>query len=182
MREDGSLYFLPAACLDEFAQPWSMQASKDRFRRDIRDPNVLAEAWTTYRSCLQNNALHELGHVAGFAHEQYRQDDPTTRALCTKIIEARGLADDLASVPAESRGDLALGTFDRESIMSYCRLDKRPTLTAEDVRMTNVAYGARRDDTGGNDTDDSNDDGDGPDGLSIGGGTGGKGGEGGDAY
>src|SRR5262249_46468453 len=58
-------WWLPQACLTEFRAPIS----------HISDAAVLAGFMATYQSCLQFNILHELGHVAGLAHEQYRRDD-----------------------------------------------------------------------------------------------------------
>lgn len=43
-------------------------------------------------------------------------------------------------VPSEFRGDLPLGPFDGESIMSYCRQDRSPTVSPSDVAMTRLAY------------------------------------------
>jgi hypothetical protein len=138
-RADGSMFWLPGACLDELRQTWTT-GSDPAFRRDIFDATTLGTAVGIIKGCLQNNVLHELGHAAGFAHEQYRSDDPASRDACVEIVHARGTTDDIANVPLENRGDRPLGTFDLESIMSYCRTDKAPTLTAEDIGMTRLAY------------------------------------------
>ncbi len=162
-RKDGSLYWLPGACLEELKSPWWTAAvSKEPMhRQNIQDPNVLANAQAIMKSCLQYNALHELGHVAAFAHEQYRDDDAKAQAECLKISEQRGFTDDLASVSPDARGDRPLGPFDTESIMSYCRTDNSPTLTEQDVEMTRAVYsGSSNDGEDGEDGKDGRGDGD----------------------
>jgi hypothetical protein len=119
--------WVPAACSDEV---------KAFTPAMVGDPALLAGFMKTFRSCLQNNVLHELGHVAGFAHEQYRSDLPLT---CKNQLTAAQT--DLANIDPESLGDTPLGPFEAESIMSYCRTDKRAALTAEDIAMTKVVYG-----------------------------------------
>lgn len=130
-------WWLPQFCMDELKEPWTADQPNTSFRFDIRRPDVVAAFSRIYDNCLQGNAIHELGHAAGFGHEQYREDDPHARAACKSIIEARGIGDDFVGTFA---GAAPLGPFDFESIMSYCRRDKRATLTASDVIMANVAY------------------------------------------
>lgn len=148
-------FWIPAACSEEVKA----------FTPDkVGDPALLDGFMKTFRSCLQNNVLHELGHVAGFAHEQYRSDLPLT---CKNRLPAAET--DLANIDPESLGDTPLGPFEAESIMSYCRTDKRAELTAEDVAMTKAVYGgdAWDGDTGGGVNDTGGVDGkDGKDGAS----------------
>jgi hypothetical protein len=173
-RADGSMFWIPQACLDELRNTWTT-GSDPAFRRDIFDPMVLGAAQDIIKGCVQNNVLHELGHVAGFAHEQYRTDDPASRDACLQRIRAQGTVDDIANVPLDKRGDRFLGTFDLESIMSYCRTDKTPTLTAEDIAMTQLVYaGSDNGANGANGADGA----DGADGLGLFG-IGGHGGRGG---
>ncbi len=136
----GLSYWIPAACLDDFREPWWSGASNLAHQRDITDPAVYEDALRIYTRCLQTNTAHEFGHVAGFAHEQYRGDDPAAQAACVAYEKQNGLADDLANLDPAFKGDTALGVFDFESIMSYCRRDVGPRLTHEDVAMTRRIY------------------------------------------
>lgn len=125
-------WWLPQACLTEFARPVA----------DIFDDAVLADFMATYQNCLQFNVLHELGHVAGLAHEQYRRDDAAAEDACYAYERSIGINDIRPTdVGARYRGTLALGPFDPESIMSYCRRDPSPTLSPKDVELLPVLYG-----------------------------------------
>jgi hypothetical protein len=90
----------------------------------------LASIQTVYKDCLQNVSNHEFGHLAGFSHEQNRKD-----------VSAACAAQYKAAVPDDpSDEDSPLGTFEEDSIMSYCRVTLPGTLTNEDVTQTNAFY------------------------------------------
>jgi len=125
-------WWLPQACLTTLGAPWN----------DIFDDTVLAQFLAIYESCLQFNVLHEFGHAAGLAHEQYRRDDGPADKACYAYEASLGLSDIRPTdVGARYRGTLALGPFDSESIMSYCRTDPSPTLSPKDVELLPVLYG-----------------------------------------
>jgi hypothetical protein len=141
VEEDIPYWFLPSACVDEFLYPWTQNNTLTEYPLDIEDPGVRADFDALYRECAQYLVLHELGHVAGFAHEHFREDDPRVDA-CRDAITDRGFAMDWIDPAPRYEGDRALGVFDPESIMSYCRTDESATLSETDVAATNEAYGA----------------------------------------
>lgn len=148
---------------------------------DLSDPTVLAEAESIIERCVSNNVLHELGHLAGFAHEQYRADGAETQRACLDRIVAAGLesVDDLQNIPKSALGNAPLGPFDPESIMSYCRTDKSATLSALDVEMVARAYGGKGKAVKPPSSGGGIRGADGADGIGTSGGIGGKGGKGG---
>ncbi|HVH44847.1 MAG TPA: hypothetical protein VM925_20985 [Labilithrix sp.] len=125
--------FVPALCLPEA-------------RAATQDPSFANEKLfvAEWKRCFQLNALHEFGHVAGFAHEWYRKDDEAKRQECMDDQSV----DDLPS--SMDQGDTPLGPFDSESVMSYCRHEKAAMLTQNDIEQTNAVYGslAPKGDTG----------------------------------
>ena len=60
-----------------------------------------------------------------------------------RVEEARGIGDDFVNVAPKYRGDLPIGPFDAESIMSYCRLEKSPSLTTLDVLTMQALYSGK---------------------------------------
>jgi hypothetical protein len=83
-----------------------------------------------YEDCLHNISNHEFGHLAGFSHEQNRQD---VSAACAAKYQA-----DEPDDPSDH--DSPLGTFEEDSIMSYCRVTLPGTLTNQDAAQTNAFY------------------------------------------
>ncbi|MEO1347996.1 MAG: hypothetical protein AAFW84_04235 [Cyanobacteria bacterium J06635_15] len=79
--------------------------------------------------CIRVIALHEFGHVLGFAHEQNRADAPD---WCEE--ERQG-----------SNGDIMVTDFDRNSVMNYCNNASWPSVVALsnfDVIGLQRVYGA----------------------------------------
>ena len=138
---DLDYWWLPTPCVADFWRPWTTTNPESPHLVNIDDPDAASMFEEIYRSCLQYNVLHEFGHVAGFAHEQYRQDDPQQQAACYEYNASLMILDEIPSrIPTRYRGTTPLGPFDSESIMSYCRRDWSPTLSEQDIAMAHAAY------------------------------------------
>ncbi|CAN5734477.1 hypothetical protein BH11MYX4_BH11MYX4_69240 [soil metagenome] len=117
--------FLPAIC----APQMSSYVTHFTAKQPVTAAD-LASISAVYRDCLQNVSNHEFGHLAGFSHEQNRKD---VTAACAAQYQA--------SVPDDpSDEDSPLGTFEEDSIMSYCRVTLPGTITGEDAAQTNAFY------------------------------------------
>ena len=117
--------FGPAICNQQLFAYYT----KFNAKQPITDADI-AGIMTVQQDCLQNVANHEFGHLAGFSHEQNRKD---VTSACAAMYPA--------STPDDpSDEDSPLGSFEEDSIMSYCRTTLPGTLTAEDVAQTNAFY------------------------------------------
>lgn len=102
------------------------------------------------RYCTAAIAVHEFGHVLGFAHEQNRPDSPQ---WCVND----GQMNAAAFGPQGENGDMLLGLWDPSSVMNYCSGDatngpglwdgsrwmQAPQLSAGDIYGLQRIYGRK---------------------------------------
>ncbi len=77
--------------------------------------------------CIKAIAVHEFGHVLGFAHEQLRSDAPKE---CVNFLQSTGQWEQVNSPP------VPLTPYDADSIMNYCNAIyyNHPGLSVNDVK------------------------------------------------
>jgi hypothetical protein len=94
---------------------------------------------------LEYIAVHELGHVLGFRHEQDMPSFELTRLQCVaeQCKESRDIAACHQSFFVGAAGGVLLTTYDAESIMNYCnsRANGQGYVTALDVEGARKIYG-----------------------------------------
>lgn len=82
----------------------------------------------TQQDCIRKVAVHEFGHVLGFAHEHNRPDTPKD----TCLLEPQG-----------TNGSAIVGAWDLNSVMNYCNPNwvGNGNLSSIDTQMVQLYYG-----------------------------------------
>ena len=107
----------------------------------LDEPSAVARVHEAFKACVQFTALHELGHLAGFGHEQARTDFPAERDRClTAIGYDPEDAEQFRQSAPDERVNWPTRPFDSESVMSSCRASADPILTDLDVARAKLTY------------------------------------------
>ena len=126
----------PMYCAGAFSWPWSPNSLVSYARKSVDTPTGWREVTTKMRTCVQVVALHEFGHIVGFAHRHLLRHDKAGLERCERLWRRNHVE------PPKNpfQAPLAIRTVEAESIMSYCRESSEPTLTPTDVEITNKTY------------------------------------------
>ncbi|MBN2530192.1 MAG: hypothetical protein JXR76_27630 [Deltaproteobacteria bacterium] len=73
---------------------------------------------TGRRLCMASAAAHEFGHALGFAHEQNRPESTCRPCIAGKCMPGETCRNGQCIQGPD--GNVTIGTFDKESVMSYC--------------------------------------------------------------
>jgi len=84
--------------------PWGIEINRARLTLNFTYENWSTDCQSKKESCTRKVAAHEFGHLLGFAHEQNRDDTPSS---CTEPEQG-------------SDGNESYGKWDLYSVMNYC--------------------------------------------------------------